>query len=292
VFSLKAHLITNPQERQVRQLILESAKLEAIWANFAQDYLTGQFDFEPRRVFVAEHDFLESADPLYRAVLKNNLFFPKRLFPSELLHPIHVINKPQKTEEEKTFILSHPHVDNLDLARIGAYGFGRLSPTTMNSLNDQDKKKYFVRHADFIRATDDSNSLLKDRVRQLREALIECSTDWKCACSFVQCCKKLQAPLNEFKTAWDLYQNSHELLQEISRPLGKKNYFSNYYQVLREKSLIPLNEYIYKNADLYGTANYLEEHAQDSAAKELKEDLKTLYPHSLTAQMYSQLTAQ
>jgi hypothetical protein len=290
LFVCKAYLSPSREERQVRQLILKCAKVESIWARFAREiFAYGKIEkMDPSLIQYAEHDFLERSSDLYKS-LKKNEALPPRLFPSELLAPIHTINRPQdKHFWSADYIKNHPGEENGDLSRQAMDGFARLSSNFLDCClpDKKDKGTYYVPHHEFISATEIRSRLLKEKCRDWRQTAAQTITDKKCARSFAACRSQVKKDLTEFKSAWDKYASSHELLKEINQPYSQKDYFSKYYKELYFKSFFPKDLYMNLSGYFYGGSHVRQNEAREAGYASLKKDLREKYPHTLTGQFY------
>ncbi|HSW85957.1 MAG TPA: hypothetical protein VLG49_00495 [Rhabdochlamydiaceae bacterium] len=293
LFTCKAYLSPSKEERHVRKLLLKCAKLETVWTKLGQQaFAYGNDKTDPSLVQYTEHDFFERTSDLYKS-LKKAQALPRRLFPSELLAPIHSINKPQSTSQTAEIIKNHPGRENGDLSRQVSNGFARLSKNFLDfhPLDDQTKNKYYVPHDQFIKATEPSVWMFKDTCRNWRENVAHTIVDKKCAKSFQECRAELKKDLNKFESAWNFFIRSHELLKEVSEPFSQKDYYENYYRELRFKSYFPKDLYMNISGYLYDSSHARENKAHDAGYESLKKDFADKYSHTLTGDLYKKIGA-
>ena len=206
-FQSRSMLASAPEECAIRQLLLASAKAELAWARTTAKTFTVAFDHTNFSV-ICERDFLESVSKLYQ------FFHPHatgRLYPDEVLNPIHSINCPQGTSFDKR--RARPGWENYDLRRTVSAGFWRLNS---EMYTDLDRIEYnYVPHYLFIDAVHASSDGVKNAIRELRCEITAISVDFPCARSVQVLRGRLLPKLNAFHVAWTAYINSHDLLQEV-----------------------------------------------------------------------------
>jgi len=245
VFTFRAYCSTNTEEREIRQWILTCSKAEANWSNFNREaYVKDHWSNNITYVPYGEHDFLEKSSKLYHKLKPE---FPSlRVFPSELLTPIHTINKPQAEHDLPDFILKQPLLDsfgnpieNADLSGLCTWGFARLSSDFISHHLNKSGLRYYVPHREYISATRSSSEELKKALREWRIVVAQNVIDRKCATSFEECKKNILSSLCKFKRSWDSYEQSHALLKEVGNVVHQKVFFEDYYKNLSFYSKIP-----------------------------------------------------
>lgn len=142
----------------------------------------------------------------------------KQKFSSELFLPVHRLYAPQNEDWHIEKILQEGEgQENLDLARLGKFGYQRLS-------SHYKKTDSYVAHTSFASDIKDKADSLIVSIRKLRLALRE-----------EKDLSEYKEILKEFKACWNAYINSNSLLQELSVVYSKDSPFKDLY-VFLEKS--------------------------------------------------------
>lgn len=274
LFTLKAYLSCNSEERNLRQLILSSEKLERQCSRYAYDgQVAASYDGYSIGLFpTAEHDLFEKLSSLFKAIHPDEAH-PPRLFPSELLHSIHAINKPQ-TQTWDADRASPPPWDNGDLDRSARWGLFRLCSGVYENPTRLDRfENNYVPHYIFIHAIKASSAELKSACRSLRTALSEITTDMSSATSLDACKERITPQIERLKACWDRYVQSHELLTEVQPVFSQTDHFAKTYEVHRWESYIPsflmdsYREYCCAN---YGASHHFSDHASQQGYDSMK----------------------
>lgn len=227
-FQSRSMLSSDPDECNIRQLLIASAKAELAWARTTAKTFTVAFDHTNFSV-ICERDFLDSVSKLYQ------VFHPHttgRLYPDEVLTPIHSINCPQGTSFDKR--RARPGWENYDLRRTVSAGFWRLNS---EMYTDLDRIEYnYVPHYLFIDAVHASSDGVKNAIRELRYEINAISIDFQCARSVEALKGRLLPKLNAFHASWTAYIHSHDLLQEVQAIFSGQDHFQLYYEYFRTQS--------------------------------------------------------
>jgi hypothetical protein len=290
IFVIKSYCSYSREERNVRKEILTAASLERVWSSYYVRALVNNMD-DPclHWIPLAEHDFLEAASYLYRR-LNPSSSYAVRLFPREVLLPIHCMNKPQ--DPNWTIDKIQPGLENLDLAKTGI-SFYRLSKGAYTlELQGEQKHSFdtleydYVPHYLFIHVTQPSAEALKLACRDLRQQIAGTTTDFKCAFSFAQCKAKLKPAFTRFSQAWQEYVHAHELLAEAQEVLCRQDYYAEEYQAFRAEAKMPPAEFaIYK----HDKDNMRAKHAYDRAQEALAKDYRELHVETKTGHLLKAL---
>lgn len=244
LFKLNAYLSANCDERHLRQLILSCSEIEKAFA--ASTYNEHMICSYPSVRSVPEHAFFERISDLYKAIFPNKSH-THRLFPSEVLHAIHSINKPQKglscpAKLATPFIvLAHGKLSrwiNGDLDRSSHWGLFRLCKSnfeysTSKGTQKLDRLEYgYVPHYLMVHAIEESSKELKRACRAIREALSKITCDMSFANSLENCKQNLIPLLHKVKQSWDNYVQSHEQLNEVQTVFSQKDHYAPVYEAL------------------------------------------------------------
>ncbi len=252
LFKLNAYLNFDGDERNVRQLILSCTKLEKAFSDYTYDAHMISY---PAVQCVPEHAFFERVSDLFKAIFPDEAH-PPRLFPSELLHSIHAINKPQPSLLCPAELASPYDVlddgnlsrwDNGDLDRSSHWGLFRLTKGNFSYPTPEGWQKLdrfehnYVPHYLMVHAIQESSADLKTACRVLRTTLSEITIDMDSASSLEQCKQKISPQLQRVKQCWDLYTQSHELLTEVQSVFSQKDHHAPAYKALdsQENSFFP-----------------------------------------------------
>jgi hypothetical protein len=286
IFIAKSYCGFSREERQVRGAILEGAALEKLWSSYYVRTLVINVD-DPSSHWIpqAEHDFLETANYLHQRLIHDS-GSPERLFPREVIFPIHRMNKPQDLSEAVDKI--QPEMENMDLVRTGP-SFARLCKD-MYVLEPRSKQKHsfdtldydYVPHYLFVHATRESAERLKLACRELRQQIAATTTDLKCAFSFAQCKARLIPALRSFNEAWQGYVQSHEILTEAQVVWSSQDYRRDEYAAFRAEAKMPPAEFAVYKCD---KANRVSEQAHDLAEVMLEKDYRERYPNTKTGRL-------
>lgn len=274
LFTLKAYLSCNSEERNLRQLILSCKQLERQCSSYAYDaHVTSSFDGRSIALFpTAEHDLFEKLSSLFKAVHPDEVH-PPRLFPSELLHSIHTINKPQTHTWEADWAAPLPW-DNGDLNRSARWGLFRLCSGVYDHPTRMDRfENGFVPHYIFIHAIKESSADLKSACRSLRASLSEITTDMSSAASLDACKERISPEIERLKACWDRYVQSHEILTEVQSVFSQADHFAKAHEVHRWESYIPsflMDAYRQYSCDHYGTSHYYSDQASEQGYESMK----------------------
>ena len=223
-FTLRSYFSFDPEERAFRQMLLSSAKAELNWAKQTESTFIDKYD-NANHVRIREYDFLESASEFYKQLHPEH---EGRLYPDELLVPIHYTNHPQASYWHKD--CAEPNWENGDLSRAGSWGYWRLSgdmygyhsPSSNPRQSAIDLIDYrYVPHYLFFRAMTAPSDALKTALREYRSTISSITTDAKCARSFETCKQQLLPKIEAFHAAWTNYSRSHELLEEVQSLFSK-----------------------------------------------------------------------
>lgn len=294
VFSLRAYLSLNPDERALRQMVLSLAKTEKAWTNCTEYHSTDIYhshEFDNVRIY--EREFLTKASNCYKA-FHPQPNAPWTLYPRELLDPIHKINKPQ-AEQQRAKHLARPGWQNADLSRIGTSGFWRLGEgmytihTRSGRIEHLDKHAFkYVPHYIFIHAIEESANRLKIAMRTYRSTIASMSTDIKCTKSFAAFKEKLLRQSEDFNNAWNAYVNSHELVKEVQETFSTIDPYKQLYdhEKRRWETTKPLSHaelsQITRKED---SPTYWKERYESAGYEMLRELVKSAFPDSLNGRM-------
>ena len=164
-FFLRAYLSTDPEERRLRQMILSLAKAKEHLVKCTEYAFTNNI-MEIPSVYVMQREFLEKASTMHKIAHPDPNAQP-RLYPSEVITPVHPTNKPQNKLWAKNY--ARPNWQNEDLARSGSWGYWRLCEGMYESFNlSSNRTTYldtfdlrYVPHYIFINATEKSSAEVK-----------------------------------------------------------------------------------------------------------------------------------
>lgn len=214
------------------------AKVDRKWCAFGKNYME-----IGKRHSEKEHDFFEASSALCKVMsrpgIKENL--PLRLFPIEILTPIHAINKPQnpletfenlqkeKLEEDALKIFGEKPIkerrQNGDLGRLTPFGFSVLSP----DCKQKEKKKY-VEHVEFIEQIQPASDELKKAVRSFRKFIYNTTSNTEKRKDFKAWSSKLDSKTQRLQEAWQNYYLSHELLTKSQKIFEEADIYKNFYK--------------------------------------------------------------
>ena len=234
LFYIKAYCSFNREEREVRKLILRAAAFEQTWSSYCERYLVNDIN-DPCKHWIplAEYRFLETIGALYKKSVDDSP--SPRLFPREVMMPIHRMNKPQNTTWSDQQGL--PYWENQDLNRMG-WAFMRLKNASYTVAKGQlDTFEHgYVPHYIFAQAIRQPAEQLKEACRDLRREITGTTSSIKKAFSFGECQTSLNAALRQFNTAWANYVHSHELLTEAQMVFSQHDFRANLYRAYDAES--------------------------------------------------------
>lgn len=292
-FFLRAHLSLNPEERALRQMILAVSKVENAWTKSTQFTFTEQYE-AIQSVFVEQREFLEKASGLYQ-MLHLNPNAPARLYPCELLVPLHHINKPQSESDKKNATV--PGKENGDLSRCARWGYWRLRKEMYDVYNPSRRRElldlhdlHYVPHYIFTNATGKPADNLKAALREYRAELASIVIDQKCARSFQACKEKLLPKLEAFHIAWNRHTDSHELLKEVNEVFSRMDPYKtshDYKKWKMEMSNLPCFADLYMQYVMrfYDSSHYWENRYDHEAYDSLKKIVLRDFPQSHNARL-------
>lgn len=248
MFVLRTSFCRVAGEKKIRSLILKCASSERVLSSYTYNGLVKSHAKYPIEwIQELEHGFFEDLSALYKA-----LFQPgnERIFPSEMLRPIHDINKPQSQEDQERY--ARPgwiHGDLSNSLRI----FMRLAePSRALSTLTQDERvpinrelsinHQFVPHYIFIDATRDARVGLKTVVRNIRQTLGEVTIG-------KQSIEDLRRELLIFKATWDAFIKSHEVLGEAQSYLSQNDFYAPVYDKAKQERTAPFYRRSVKKVD-------------------------------------------
>ena len=283
-FTLRSYFSFDPEERAFRQMLLASAKAELAWAKQTESTFIDSYDTRTH-VWIREYDFLESASEFYKQLHPEQ---EGRLYPHELLVPIHMINHPQDGDWRWGKDRAEPNWENGDLSRCGSWGYWRLREEMYVYANRNrpliDPVEYhYVPHYLFIRATAAPSDALKTALREYRAALSSITTDAKCARSFETCKQQLLPKIEAFHTAWTNYIQSHELLQEVQAIFSKADPYRDEYDHNRKKIPSFSTQFTEKIREIFHDDEQGRLH--DEGYKSLERTVLRDFPHSHSARL-------
>ncbi|MBJ7448982.1 MAG: hypothetical protein JHC93_01325 [Parachlamydiales bacterium] len=174
------------------------------------------------KVFTHEHEFFNTLGRLAKD-LNLNKSYPDRPFSSEMLLPIHALNKG--------FIALNQYTNEKvcqDLGELKNYGFQRLNYKFYLEMTQY--WTYYDDHFQFHEQIDHSAQKLIRSTRLLRKEIYSITHDWRSAfrSDFT---KLLKEPLGNFEKDWSDYTQSHKLLKEVNNIYIKSDYFDEYHRL-------------------------------------------------------------
>jgi len=238
IFTLFSYVNFYSEDRDIRQAILSAASVESAFS----EALENQFSYDMHhfqdqnfeRLYSLEYEFLEKIDELYKMMFQEE-GHPRRLFPSELLIPIHPINRPQYERLTPESYLNGTHYcENSDLSRTRTNAFIRLrNPSSFRNVR---RPSHFVDHAEYIRATVPAANALKHKMRELKKILQKVTTEFSTAVDITRTKQLVAENLTQFQVAWTRYVQSHGVLQEAHAVFSQHDPLARYYELAARTS--------------------------------------------------------
>lgn len=211
VYNSIKYFLQTPKERAFQELIKiekswHKAGLEKGMLHPCDDNLKGLWQSQamPNMCYLREYQFFKKLSEIDN--------FPE-IYAADLLRPLHLFNRPQSpSEDSREKILKGECLENRDVARLGKWGFSRLSNYTEQPLT----------HKEFLEAINISGDRLKLAIRHLRSVVRE------------QNYKESTEALKIFRNSWNNYINSHSLLKDLSAVYSQEDYFAEVYKAHEE----------------------------------------------------------
>lgn len=247
---------------QKEKCILACADAEAKWSAYTQElYLTFETAAHIQRAPLAQHLFFQTLGELSKQLLPNRADLPLRPYPSELMTPIHAMQKPQNGKQP-----IKGDAVNGDLMRVCQWGFWRLSKTYC-------PEEGYIRHEEFIDRTDAPSVALRNACRNVRKALIAIKSEFDKGCGKPLALAKkhhLEVHLEDFHEKWHTYVESHDVVNNAYTLWSAHNLFEHIYK--REDACQPELRRLYELSGM-GDANAVDERISiKNGLKELKEE--------------------
>lgn len=226
---LFSYLHPSSEQRSLRKLLFQTSITEQRWHHYTAEpcvqnvcrpdsYLMNQY---------YEHDFFEKLGEIAKKVLKVPLP-PPRLFPHELLYPLHgLVAHPESFDTPEAILESEdPHPENTMIARMVHLGYSRLRRDSFSECPEL-ATTHYVAHKNFIQKTEKARKGLIHDLRQVRMNLQS-----PFLLFFNQ--RKFTEDLEAFYTSWETYRLSHELLREMASIYELGDHRKKYYATLED----------------------------------------------------------
>ncbi len=284
LFTLKAYLSFDSEERNVRQAILSCAKLDRQFSAHAYNVFVKEDNWGFSAFESAEHSFFERTSDLFKTLFPDEAH-PPRLFPSELLQAVHTINKPQSTSVGDPRPLPW---DNGDLDRCSSWGLFRLASNYSRNRDADRFEHTYIPHYLIVYAIKESSAELKIATRDLRSALSEITIDMSSATSLEQCKATIAPHLQRMKQCWDHYIQSHELLTEVQSVFSQTDYYAKFHEVRDWERYIPSflkNAYREYCLNAHGNSRHFEEEAQRLGFEAMEEAYRGPFSNTRTGRL-------
>ena len=233
VLDLLAFLFTflspSSEERSLRRLLFQTSITEQRWHHYTAEPCVHQVS-RPDAYFMIqhyEHDFFEKLGEIAKNVLEMH-YPPTRLFPHELLYPIHgLVAHPDSSDATGAILSSKaPRAENTIIARMVHLGFIRLRHHSF-SKHPELAATHYVSHKEFIQKTEEARQTL---IHDLRQVRMDFQSPFVLFFNRRQFTKDLEA----FYTSWRTYCRSHELLRELSAVHAQNDHRQKYCEALEE----------------------------------------------------------
>lgn len=217
----KAYLSPSSEKRRLFKAVLQCSKMEKSLASDDRKWcVLGRGD--TRNHPLNEHDFLEASSKLSKLLLHNtpsSETVPERLFPCEILRPIHAINQPQNPSWNAENIKQRGG-KNGDLNRLAPFGFYELSDDFVTNPD----------HKGFIEATEKPADELKLAMRNWRKLVHKSAYSNIASKNYIEWKQKLQASAAALEKAWENYETSHQVLHKVNQVFNQSDVYKKFYQ--------------------------------------------------------------
>ncbi|WP_420421041.1 hypothetical protein [Simkania sp.] len=226
---LFTYLHPSCKERAFRKLLFQASITEQRWHHYTAEPCVQNVSRPDSYLIIQyyEHEFCEKLGEVAQKVLDVPAS-PQRLFPCELLYPLHGLVAHPDSSDTSDFILKSEalYPENSMIARMVHLGYNRLR---INSFSECPEllTTHYVSHKEFIQKTETARNELIKEFRQIRITLQSPFTLF-----FNR--RKLVEDLEAFYEAWEAYRYSHELLREIASVYKERDYRKRYYEALED----------------------------------------------------------
>lgn len=238
IFTLFSYVNFYSEDRNIRHAILSAACVETDFSQAVENQFSYGihhfYDQNFERLYSLEHGFLQTIDKLYKVMFQEE-GHPQRLFPSEMLIPIHPINRPQNESlTPESYLNGTLYCENSDLSRTRTNAFIRLrNPPSYHNVRHH---SHFVDHAEYIRATVPAANALKHEMRELRKTLQKVTKEFFTAVNITRTKQLVAENLTQFHVAWNRYVQSHGVLQEAHAVFSQHDPLAQYYDLAARTS--------------------------------------------------------
>jgi O-acetyl-ADP-ribose deacetylase (regulator of RNase III) len=211
LFIFKAYLSPSSEKRKLFKAVLKCSRTENGLASICRNWAVEDSKSKKKR-FTAhkEHDFLEASSDLCKILLQKSE--PDRLFPCEILRPIHLINKPQDNKLDNKEKIKAGGGENGDLARLKPFGFH-----AHYGLNN---------HQEFIKTTEKAADQLKQAIRNWREVIHQSTLEYQNQNLWMQ---KLRENALKLESAWANYAASNRMVKVAFQVFSERDFYHDIY---------------------------------------------------------------